>query len=126
MTDQPIVDRAIAGAKNGTLTMQTVLWTFAAATVCVPSGADPGPDRGGMRPVYYAKGETQMMAVFTSPVLPNSLQQLAPYLVTFAGEDVIARLPAGQGLVVNPGYPTGFEIEPAGLDRLRQELSAQA
>ncbi|KHK97185.1 hypothetical protein LK09_13070 [Microbacterium mangrovi] len=51
---QPVVDRAVARVRDGALTMQSVLWTLAASTLFVPSGADPGPDRGGMTPLDIA------------------------------------------------------------------------
>lgn len=102
--------------------MQSVLWTFAASTVYVPSGDDPGERFEGFRPVYYPKDDVQMLAVFTSPDGAGSLSDLAPWLVTFTGEELLRRMPATDGLVVNPGLPDGFDIAPAGLETLRAEL----
>jgi len=124
MTGTPsLVERAVAQARAGRLTMQSVLWTFAASTVYVPSGADPGDDLAAFRPVYFPNGETQMLAVFTTPDGAGSLRDLAPWLVTFTGEDLIRRMPVENGLVVNPGLPDGFDIAPNGLDTLRAELA---
>ena len=121
--DMPLLDRAIAKAMDGRITMQTVLWAFAAATVYVPSGQDPGPDRGAMRPVYYPKGDLRLLAVFTSPDAASTVGDIAPYLVTFSGEQLLRTLPPAEGLVVNPGTALGFDIAPDGLAALRQELA---
>lgn len=124
MTDSiSLVDRAVAQARAGTLTMQTVLWTFAASTVYVPSGADPGERFENFRPVYYPKDGAQMLAVFTTADAAGSLSDLAPWLATFTGADLLLRMPAENGLVVNPGLADGFDVAPAGLDTLRAELA---
>ena len=41
----PVLDKAVLAARGGKLSMQAVLWTFAASTVFVPSVADPGEGR---------------------------------------------------------------------------------
>ena len=125
MTDPSpsVVDLAITRARDGRLSMQSVLWSFAASTVYVPSGADPGPDRAGLRPVYYSKDGSQMLAVFTSPSGATTIGDLAQYLVTFGGAELLRTMPAADGLVVNPGSQLGFDIEPQGLAAFRQELS---
>lgn len=123
-SDRPLVEKAIQRAAEGSLTMQTVLWLFAASSVYVPSGADPGADRSGMRPVYYDKGADRMLAVFTSPQAAESIAEIAPYLVTFTGEQLLSTMPASDGLVMNPGTSVGFDVAPDGLQRLRDELDA--
>lgn len=123
MNTTPIVDRAITRAREGRLTMQSVLWTFAAGTVYVPSGADPGPDRGGMRPVYYEVEATRMLAVFTSLDAAEVISDLAPFIVAFSGEDLLTTMPSTEGIVVNPGSGSGFDVPPEGLAAFRQELS---
>jgi hypothetical protein len=102
--------------------MQSVLWALAASTLFVPSGADPGPDRGGMTPLYFTKESTQMLAVFTSADAAASVSATASYLVTFTGLELLGTMPATDGLVVNPGTPVGFDIAPEGLAAFRQEL----
>ncbi|QAY59761.1 SseB family protein [Microbacterium protaetiae] len=125
-SDMPLVERALRRATTGALTMQSVMWVFAASTVYVPSGADPGADRSGMRPVYYQKGADRMLAVFTSPAAAEAVNEIAPYLVTFSGEQLLSTMPATDGLVVNPGTPVGFDVEPEGLTQLRDELGTSA
>jgi SseB protein N-terminal domain len=125
MTKQvSLVERAVAHARDGRLTMQSVLWTLAASTVYVPSGADPGDRLENLRPVYYPKDEQQMLAVFTTTDGAGTLGDLAPWLVTFTGEELLRRMSPTDGLVVNPGLPDGFDIPPSGLQTLRTELGS--
>jgi hypothetical protein len=65
-----------------------------------------------------------MLAVFTSPEAAESISEIAPYLVTFTGEQLLSTMPASDGLVMNPGTSLGFDVAPDGLQRLRDELDA--
>ena len=124
MTEPSVVELATSKARRGELPMQTLLWAFAAATVYVLSGADPGEDFRGFQPVYYPGATEQGLAVFTRPELADSVQEMAPFLVTFIGADLIRRMPPGTGLVVNAGASLGFETPAAGLAAFRQELDS--
>lgn len=125
MTDAPtpLLDRAVEHARSGRLTMQSVMWVLAGTTLFVPSGDDPGENLQGFRPVYYPRDDVQMLAVFTSPQWAEPVAQLAPWMLTFTGEELLRRMPAENGLVVNPGAPHGFDIAPDGLAAFRQELA---
>lgn len=126
MTGTPLIDRAAARARDGRLTVQTVLWTLAASTVYVASGEDPGEDRGGMRPVYFETAGGRMLAVYSSPEAASGVTEVAPFLVAFGGEELLHTMPASDGMVVNPGGPLAFDVPAAGLEAFRQELSATA
>lgn len=103
--------------------MQTVLWVLAGSTLYVPSGADPGNDFEGFRPVFYPQGAHQMLAAFTNPQWAEPISSLAPWMVTTTGEDLITRMPPENGLVINPGAPNGFDVAPEGVEAFRRELS---
>jgi hypothetical protein len=125
MTDArpALLDRAILRARAGGLPMQTLLWTLAASPVYVPSGGEPGDDFSGFQPVYYEREGAQMLAVFTTPDGAATLSDLAPHIVAFGGEDLLLRMPAENGLVVNPGSQVGFDVPPLGLSAFRQEIT---
>jgi len=117
-----VLETAIARARSGQLTMQSVLWTFAASTLSVPSGADPGGTFTDFQPVLFPKDDHSMMAVFTSPQEAERVAHLAPFVVAMSGSQLLLQSPATQGLVVNPGSNLGFDIEPAGIAKFRTEL----
>lgn len=117
-----VLDTAIVRARSGQLTMQAVLWTFAASTLYVPSGDDPGENFQNFRPVLFPKDDHSMMAVFTSPQGAERVSHIAPFVVAMSGSQLIQQTPATQGLVVNPGSEVGFDIDPAGIAKFRTEL----
>ena len=119
----PVLDRAVLAARSGKLSMQAVLWTFAASTIFVPSAADPGEDRSGLRPVYFPKGEHQMLTVFSTTEAANATSDLAPFLLTITGAELLLAMPVEAGLVLNPGTMVGFDTAPKGLAAFRAELA---
>ena len=118
----PALDKAVLAARGGKLSMQAVLWTFAASTVFVPSVADPGEDRSGLRPVYFPKGEHQMLTVFSSAEAAKATSERAPFLLTITGAELLLAMPTEAGLVLNPGTMVGFDTVPQGLAAFRAEL----
>lgn len=122
MTALPLIDRAVVRARDGHLSMQAVMWTMAASTVYVPSGSDPGPDRGDMRPVYFDREGARTLAVYSSAENAAAVGDIAPFLVTFSGEELLHTMPETDGLVINPGLPSGFDVPRSGLMAFRQEL----
>ncbi|MFF1530864.1 SseB family protein [Cellulomonas sp. NPDC058312] len=82
------------------------------AELVVPSGGAVEPDFSGFVPVLYDRDGVPMLAVFTSLERASSTAKIAPYAVTMTGRDVIRRMPAAHGLVVNPGHAEGFEMLP--------------
>lgn len=117
-----VLETAMARARLGQLTMQSVLWTFAASTLYVPSGADPGETFKDFQPVLLPKDDHSMVAVFTSPQEAERVGHLAPFIVAMSGSQLLLQSPATHGLVVNPGSNLGFAIEPAGIAKFRTEL----
>lgn len=124
MTDEPLVitlvEQAILRVREGKASMQTLLWTFSASTVFIPSSVEPKD--GFFRPVFFQKDELQMYPAFTAPERVGNVASIAPWLVSFSGLELIRRIPAGDGLVVNPEAGLGFDVEPRGLASLRSEL----
>lgn len=123
MSDAPVVEIAITRARQRQLTMQTVLWTMAASTLFVPSAEEPGESFADFRPVYFPKGGIEMLAVYSTPEAAGAVSQLAPWVVTLTGSQIVRMMPRDKGLVLNPGSTEGFDIEPEGLKVLREEIS---
>ena len=119
----PVLDRAVLAARSGKLSMQAVLWTFAASTIYVPSGTDPGVDKQGLRPVFYPKGDLKMLVVFSSKEAAKATSEIAPHLLTTSGFELLHAMPLQSGLVVNPGTEIGFDTSPEGLAAFRAELA---
>lgn len=78
----------------------------------VPSGSAVGPNFEGFVPVLFDRGETSMLAVFTSLELTARVSHQARFALTMTGRDLVLRMPGGHGVVVNPGHEVGFELFP--------------
>ena len=119
----PLLGRGGREARSGKLWMARVLWTVAASTICGPGGGDRGVEKQGLRPVFYPKGDLKMLVVFSSPEAAKVTSDLAPFLLTTSGYELLHAMPLQSGLVVNPGTDIGFDTPPEGLAAFRAELA---
>lgn len=99
-----------------------VLAALPAAELVVPSGAPVGEEFDGFVPVLFDRDGVSMLAVVTHVTRVGELASLAPYALTISGADLLARVPQGSGVVVNPGQEVGIELLPAALADLRRGL----
>nr|WP_240933558.1 SseB family protein [Cellulomonas sp. IC4_254] len=86
----------------------------------VPSGGAVGSNFEGFVPVLFDRGETPMLAVFTSLELTAKVSHQARFALTMTGRDLVLRMPGGHGLVVNPGHEVGFELFPDAVQAVAQ------
>lgn len=94
--------------------------------VAVPSGCPVGPGLEGFVPVLYDRDGASMLAVFTSLVRASRVSEVAKFAVTMTGRDLLLRMPAEHGLVVNPGHDVGFELFPDAVQAIAQRMRAGA
>jgi hypothetical protein len=66
------------------------------------------PDGSGMTPLLFDKNGVQMLGVFTSLARVELFKDKTPYCLSMKGSELLARIPSGYGLVVNPGFDKGF------------------
>ncbi|MFI1187402.1 type VII secretion system-associated protein [Streptomyces californicus] len=108
------VESAVQRAVTGYGPAGEVLRTLAASKVAVLTGPDGGPAA-----LRSAQGDP-VVPVFTSPAHLRALGPLAARLVPVA--DVVAGLPEGHSLYVNPNGPAGMIME---TEALAEEIAAQ-
>ncbi|WP_063834334.1 type VII secretion system-associated protein [Streptomyces griseus] len=108
------VESAVQRAVTGYGPAGEVLRTLAASKVAVLTGPDGGPAA-----LRSAQGDP-VVPVFTSPAHLRALGSLAARLLPVA--DVVAGLPEGHSLYVNPNGPAGMIME---TEALAEEIAAQ-
>ena len=96
--------------------------SFLEADLFVPSGSEVMPDGSGMAPLLFEKNGVHMLGVFTSMSKVKLFKDKSPYCLSMKGRSLLARIPSGFGLVVNPGFDKGFEIPPSGLDDIIKDF----
>lgn len=95
---------------------------FLKADLSVPSGSEVMPDGSGMAPLLFEKNGIQMLGVFTSMSRVKLFNDKTPFCLSMKGRELLARMPSGYGLVVNPGFDKGFELPPSGLKDILRDF----
>lgn len=124
MTDNPrnALEIALVRGRENLLNMQTILWVFAASTIYVPSGTEPGENMTNFQPVLFERDGTQMVACYSELDRGSRIRDLAPYMVTMTGLKLLTGVPSDQGIVLNAGSTIGFDIAPKGISAIRTEI----
>jgi hypothetical protein len=120
----PGIETALAEAMAGRLDMREFLFQFGDAGIIVPSGVDFSADPTVFSPMMFSPDDVPLMAVFTARDRANAWRAEAPHSTTMTGLTVFERLPSGVGIVVNPGFGLGFEMQPDGVPAILAELTA--
>ena len=113
----------IAQARAGKKTKEELIGSFLAAEVVLPSGA-PAEGSDEIVPLLFEVEGATMLAVFTDPRRIGEFADIAPYLITMSGRDIMVRLPPDGGIVINPTTAeVGFEISPEAVAATLQNLN---
>lgn len=110
-----VAERAIAAGQAGELDGNAVLWTLAASELWFAADDEPVNGAFPESPMSVSReGGEPALAVFTGSEL------LDPWLehrvrVRVPGFELLRRIPAGTGVVVNPGHGIGLELPAAGV-----------
>jgi hypothetical protein len=116
-----ILERVIARAQEGSLDLPTVLWTLAASDLVI---LNDGPPEGGFpaQPLVVGRDGQNFLAVFTHRDLAAPSLTGERVVVHIPAVEVLRRVPAGVGLVVNPGFALGLEVPAPGLRAFTQDV----
>jgi len=118
------LESAMVEAQTGTTDIRKVITALIQSELSVPSGDEVMQDGSGFQPLLFPKEGVQMVACFTDRSRIGEFASMAPYFLQLNGGDFLRRLPAGYGLVVNPGQSVGFDISPEGIERIVSEFQA--
>jgi len=116
----PGIETALAAAMAGQLGMGDFLRQFAEAGVIVVS------DSEHTEPMTISSDGVPLVVVFTARDRANSWRDRAPHSTVVLGRRVFETLEPQTGLVVNPGFGLGFEMQPGGVPTILAELQASA
>ncbi|UWF77587.1 SseB family protein [Microbacterium neungamense] len=111
----PAVERAILGARQGTLTPETALWALAAAEVYFLAEDEPKGASLPESPVLLEREGHQFLAVFTSGDAMTTYLTGKRAAVRINGFELLQRIPPSVGVVVNPGADAALELPAQGL-----------
>ena len=122
MRDPTELERTIVLAQSGRATTVDVLESLAVGQVIVPSGTELVDNLDQLQPVLFDIDGVSMLAVFTHADQIAEFGQLAGFGVSIVGRSLLASIPPGAGIVVNPSRSIGFELLPEGIGLFLSEL----
>ena len=116
------LESILVQARDGHATMKELLSALMVADVVLPSGSEVLSDGSGLAPLLFTKEAVQMVACFTDRSRIGEYAKMTPYYLAMKGAQFLRGIPAGCGVVVNPGQEYGFDISPDGLKRILSEF----
>lgn len=108
-----------AGAWREEVSVKDVL-ASRAAELALPSAAAVHEDWSGFQPLLFSRDEVPMLAYFSAKERVADYAEMTPYCLTIKGRELLRRMPAGHGLVVNPGQRIGFDVSPEDIAQIRR------
>jgi hypothetical protein len=116
------IERQIASARDGGLSGDELMRRIAAADLYIPSTAEVQTDGSGFGPVLLEQNDLAFVAVFTA--MSRQPKDMARTMMRANGRHFFLRLPAGYGVIFNPGYDAQILLPPDGAAALKQDLQA--
>ena len=107
---------------SGRLAFTEFLKSLMDADVHALSATDLHPDGTGFQPLLFDRDIGTLLAVFTSRDRGTMFSDRLPYCLTLNGRQFFGWIPAGFGIVLNPGSTVGFEIPPEGVQNIRRDF----
>ena len=115
------IERRIAEVQAGKYSADALIREMADCDLFIPSKGDVQEDGRGFVPELVEQAGMRFVAVFTA--LSRPPRTGAGYLLQAKGAAFFRRLPAGYGVIVNPGYDAQLLLPPDGVAMLKQDLS---
>lgn len=122
-TPETAFERQIVKARDEGLSGDVLMRQIADTNLYIPSTAEVQADGRGFTPVLMDQDGAPLVVVFTAR--SRQPRDMADYMVQMNGRQFFLRLPAGYGVVFNPGYDAQILLPPHGAAALKDDLRAQ-
>ena len=113
------IEHQILEAQNGALSGDALLRRLADADLYIPSTSEVQPDGSGFTPVLVDQDGSPFVVVFTA--MSRQPKDMAACMMQMNGGQFFRRLPAGYGVMVNPGYDAQILVPPHGMAAFKQD-----
>jgi hypothetical protein len=114
------IERRIGNARDSKLSGDALMRAIAAADLFIPSAGNVASDGSGYRPILMEQDDISLVTVFTAAARMD--KAMAPVLMRMNGRQFFLRLPAGHGVIVNPGFDAQIILPPQGVAALKEDL----
>jgi hypothetical protein len=116
------LEEILIGAQKGTHSFDELVNSFITEDIYVPSGNAINADWSGFSPLLFRRHEKPMIAVFTAVSRTKLYIDKAPYCLSIKAIAFLSRIAKGNGVVVNPGYRVGMEINQEGIEEILDRI----
>jgi hypothetical protein len=116
-------EHQILKAQDGALSGDALLRRMADADLFVPSTGEVQSDGSGFQPVLIDQDGSPFVVVFTA--VSRQPKDMAACTMQMNGGQFFRRLPAGYGVMVNPGYDAQILVPPHGMAAFKQDLAGR-
>ena len=113
------IEHQILKARGGALSGDALLRRMAEADLFIPSTSEVQTDGGGFQPVLIDQDGSPFVVLFTA--MWRQPKDMAPYMMQMNGRQFFRRLPAGYGVMINPGYDAQILVPPHGMAAFKQD-----
>jgi hypothetical protein len=117
------IEYQILKAQDGALSGDALLRRMTDADLFVPSTGDVQSDGSGFQPVLIDQDGSPFVVVFTAA--SRQPKDMAACTMQMNGGQFFRRLPAGYGVMVNPGYDAQILVPSDGMAALKQDLDGR-
>jgi hypothetical protein len=117
------IERRILDVQAGKYSADALMLELANSELCIPSQAKTQDGWRGYVPVLLDQNGIVFVAVFT--MASRQTRDFAPHLLRADCRSFVLRLPAGYGVIFNPGYDAQLLLPPDGVAMLKQDLSGR-
>ena len=117
------IERQILKAQDGALSGDALLHRMADADLFIPSTGEVQTDGSGFQPVLIDQDGSSLVVVFTAR--SRQPKDMAAWMMQMNGGQFFRRLPAGYGVMVNPGYDAQILVPPHGMAALKRDLTGR-
>jgi len=117
------IEHQILKAQDGALSGDALLHRMADADLFIPSTGEVQTDGSGFQPVLIDQDGSSLVVVFTAR--SRQPKDMAAWMMQMNGGQFFRRLPAGYGVMVNPGYDAQILVPPHGMAALKRDLTGR-
>lgn len=109
---------ALAQAQVGKVSMPDLLRMLVATDLFIVSVEEVPRGAPGLHPFLFDRAGVPMAAVYTDPSRTELADAQVKSVIRMKGTDIFRNTPLGYGIVINPGFDTGLEFLPEGVQNV--------
>ena len=117
------IEHQILKAQDGALSGDALLHRMADADLFIPCTGEVQTDGSGFQPVLIDQDGSSLVVVFTAR--SRQPKDMAAWMMQMNGGQFFRRLPAGYGVMVNPGFDAQILVPPHGMATLKRDLTGR-